>query len=226
MDWLSMDWVLQNPYTTVIIIGIVLAILTRSPGTCAVLAVAIMIGIHYIMAPALTLVPSSNSARAVDNPPEQTMLPTPVVFQYHGQHTIKALAKYVITARVLSVKEYPGEAVPIDVALGWGPMADPNVIAQVKISQSQHFYEFRYDNQPPIPVQLMSLNSANNHILPATIKVESQINNLRKGQLVSLGGYLVNIEDPGGLSWKTSLTRDDTGAGACELFYVQSVTIF
>lgn len=221
-----MDWVLQNPIGVVIISGIVLAIFTRSPGFCFILTAAIVTAIHYLTAPALTLVPSANSAQAVNNPPEQTMLPSPVVFKYHSQHTIKALAKYVITARVLSVKPYPGEAVPIDVALGWGPMADPNVIAQLKIVQSQRFYEFRYDNQPPMPPQLMSLSSANNHLLPATMLVENQIDSLRKGQLVSLGGYLVNIEDPGGLTWKTSLARDDIGGGACELFYVQSVTIF
>ena len=36
-------------------------------------------------------------------------------------------------------------------------------------------------------------------------------------------GYLVNVGGPDGFSWNTSLRRDDTGNGACEVFYVESV---
>jgi len=124
------------------------------------------------------------------------------------------------------VKPYPGEVVPIDVALGWGPMSDQNVISQLKFSQSQRFFNYQYFGQPPIPPQQFSLDSSNNHILAATAAVERQIESLQPGQFVSMGGYLVNIDDEDGYSWKTSLTRDDTGKGACELFYVQSVSVF
>ena len=33
-------------------------------------------------------------------------------------------------------------------------------------------------------------------------------------------GYLVNATGPGGEAWNSSLRRDDTGNGACEVFYV------
>jgi len=36
-------------------------------------------------------------------------------------------------------------------------------------------------------------------------------------------GYLVNVTGPNGFNWNTSLRRDDTGNGACELFYVQAL---
>jgi len=43
--------------------------------------------------------------------------------------------------------------------------------------------------------------------------------------LVALDGYLVDANRADGWHWRTSLTRDDTGDGACELFYVTSVDV-
>jgi hypothetical protein len=47
------------------------------------------------------------------------------------------------------------------------------------------------------------------------------IQGLRVGQIVTLDGYLVNATGPEGRTWNSSLTRDDTGNGACELIYVE-----
>ena len=38
-------------------------------------------------------------------------------------------------------------------------------------------------------------------------------------------GYLVDARDKKGWRWNSSRTRDDTGDGACELFYVNSIKI-
>ena len=46
---------------------------------------------------------------------------------------------------------------------------------------------------------------------------------LRRGEFVAMRGYLVNVGGPDGFYWNTSLRRDDTGNGACEVFYVESV---
>ena len=42
-------------------------------------------------------------------------------------------------------------------------------------------------------------------------------------QFVSMRGFLVNVGGPDGFYWNTSLRRDDTGNGACEVFYVESI---
>jgi len=42
------------------------------------------------------------------------------------------------------------------------------------------------------------------------------------GQIVHLEGYLVDIDSAETGSIRTSLTRDDTGAGACEIIYVEA----
>jgi hypothetical protein len=42
---------------------------------------------------------------------------------------------------------------------------------------------------------------------------------------VKLEGMLVNLQNPEGGTMATSLRRDDTGAGACEIIYVEKATI-
>ena len=42
---------------------------------------------------------------------------------------------------------------------------------------------------------------------------------------VKLDGMLVNLENPDVGTRTTSLTRGDTGAGACEIIYVKYATI-
>jgi hypothetical protein len=43
--------------------------------------------------------------------------------------------------------------------------------------------------------------------------------------VVHLEGFLVDAARPGGWRWNTSMTRDDTGGGACELIYVERVDV-
>ncbi len=46
---------------------------------------------------------------------------------------------------------------------------------------------------------------------------------VHKEDYITLKGYLVNVKFPD-YDWKSSLARNDTGNGACEIMYVESVT--
>jgi len=46
---------------------------------------------------------------------------------------------------------------------------------------------------------------------------------VRQGELVHLDGFLVDASRPDGWRWRSSLRRDDTGDGACELVYVEDL---
>jgi hypothetical protein len=61
--------------------------------------------------------------------------------------------------------------------------------------------------------------------VPADASVEHKLRKLRPGQIVHLSGYLVDVRGPGGFTWNTSLRRDDTGAGACEIMWIESVAL-
>jgi len=61
------------------------------------------------------------------------------------------------------------------------------------------------------------------HVISANEDVSKLIRRLRAGEVVRMRGYLVNVTGPRGFHWNTSLTRTDSGHGACELYYVENV---
>lgn len=146
-----------------------------------------------------------------------------------GDFRLTPLAHFAIDARVLHRKIYRWDTqatlVPVDLALGWGPMSDQSVLDQVRITQSMRFYWFEYKLPPPISKEEIISHSTNLHVIPATLEIAAQCKSLRAGTLVHLTGDLVEATAPGFGSWKSSLSRTDTGNGACELMWVQEMSI-
>lgn len=161
--------------------------------------------------------------------PSQITLPadTPPFRQEVFQ--LKPLAVFSIDARVLHRKIYRfdhgASLVPVDLALGWGPMSDQRVLNQLKITQSMRFYWYEYSHQPPIPVEQIVSHSTNLHVIPSTKSIASQCKSLRVGQLVHLRGDLVEATGAAIGTWRSSLSRTDTGNGACELMWVKELSI-
>lgn len=146
-----------------------------------------------------------------------------------NEFKFKALAEYQIKARVLSRNDFSlgkeSEISPFDLALGWGPMSDQSVIDKIGFSQSNRWYHWRADVLP-ISRSEISLNSANIHIVPKDEKLVEDFDRVYKGSLIEMKGYLVEITTAEGWRWKSSLKRDDTGGGSCELFWVEQIEIF
>jgi hypothetical protein len=121
--------------------------------------------------------------------------------------------------RILRREDYSvgplARLVPTDFAVGWGPMSDSSVLASIEISQGNRFYYWRTDSWP-IERRQIEIHSANWHLIPENPSVRETLSALRAGSLVELRGQLVDIEGREG-GMRTSLTREDTGAGACEI---------
>lgn len=146
-----------------------------------------------------------------------------------GEFSFKALAEYQIKARVLSRNNFSvgkeSEISPFDLALGWGSMSDQSVIDRIDISQSNRWYHWKTDVLP-IPSREISLSSANVHIIPKDKTLEDKFDKVYKGSLIEMTGYLVEVTTADGWRWKSSLKREDTGGGSCELFWFEDLTIY
>jgi len=163
---------------------------------------------------------------APDQPVQQNLI---LAKQWQkDEFNIKALATYEIKARVLSRNNFSigreSKLSPVDFALGWGRMSDQQIIDKIDISQSNRWYHWKSDTHP-IPNLEIGLNSANVHIIPGNESIENELDNVYKGSLIALKGYLVEVTAADGWHWKSSLRRDDTGGGSCELFWVDEMTI-
>jgi len=159
--------------------------------------------------------------------PAQEMIPPKSLGDFKGYH-IQAVATYAMHARVLHTKHYwanGNDLVPYDLALGWRRMSDQAVIDRLDISQANRFFFYQWSGEAPIPPGEIVRSAANTHVISANSDVASAVSKLRAGQLVAMKGYLVNVTGPNGFHWNTSLTRDDTGNGACELFYVEEILV-
>ena len=150
------------------------------------------------------------------------------VHQFDG-FSMTNLQPYEGEFRVLSKENYSfgreAELSPVDFALGWGKMKDPQVYKQLSIRQSNRWYYWRYENSPPIPVNEISSQSANTHLIPANKEIAKQLAKIDPDNLIYLKGQLVEVKSEDGWMWRSSLSRDDTGNGACELMLVEEVRI-
>ena len=148
-----------------------------------------------------------------------------------GRWTLSPRASYDITARILGREDYRFDPLsglaPLDLALGWGPMSDNRVLDAFEVSQGARFYSWRpVTESPPIALGEVTRHSANTHVIPANASVASQLDRLRLGgQVVHLTGLLVDGMRDDGMTIRTSLTRTDSGAGACEFMLVQHVQV-
>lgn len=145
-----------------------------------------------------------------------------------GGFSVKPLATFSLTARVLSRADYSWDTgaalAPVDLALGWGRMSDSAILDKIDISQSGRFY-FWHVRKFPIPEREIIEFSANMHLIAGNANVEREIKRTRDGDVVEFDGYLVEADGPNGFRWVSSLTRSDSGAGACELVWVEHFAI-
>ena len=63
------------------------------------------------------------------------------------------------------------------------------------------------------------------HMIPANPVVEKRLKSVRPGNIVRVRGCLVEVSAKDGWRWRSSLTRTDTGPGACELIWVESLEV-
>ena len=141
--------------------------------------------------------------------------------------TLHPLAGFSLDARVLSREDYAmgreADLSPTDLALGWGPMRDDAVLSKLDISQSGRWYHYRWRDAPPIAVAEIVRSSANMHMIPADAATAAQLARVREGDRVRIDGWLVRAQAPDGWRWSSSLSREDSGNGACELVFVCSI---
>ena len=164
-------------------------------------------------------------------PPVQVNLAQPDALVHPGRDgdvPLKLLAEYSISAAVKSRQEYKSDYAarisPLDLVLAWGDLNRPETDDHIHYSQYGRWYEIRYDAASPVTGTYIQENSANVHMIPKNDRIAEQLLRIRVGDYIELEGYLVQAQFESG-TWTSSLTRSDTGDGACEILYVTRVSV-
>ena len=144
-----------------------------------------------------------------------------------GAYTLTPLADFDVEARLLSRHNYAFDGAsslaPVDFALGWDRMSDSAVIDQLDLRQTGRFLFWGIRGTPPIPAKEIVHSAANMHLIPATASIARVLDRIRVGEIVRLRGQLVDARRSDGWRITSSLTREDDGAGACEVVLVDAV---
>ena len=147
--------------------------------------------------------------------------------QRFNGYTMTNLEPYEGEFRVFSTQTYltgkESEISPIDFMVGWGEMKNPEIYKKINFSQSNRFGYWRTNQAPPLPVRDMERQVSNMHMIPANQKIAKQLYQVDEDDLIYLKGHLVEVKHQSGWQWRSSLSREDTGNGACELMLVTEV---
>ena len=138
-----------------------------------------------------------------------------------------ALARYTIRAKVLGIENYyfddASSVCPTDLALGWGKMSDQEIVDKLEIWQAGRWYKWKTDILP-ISQKEIETHSANVHIIPGNETAEYVLKEVALGNIIEMVGYLVDIRGEK-FRMKSSMSRTDRGAGACEVMWVEKLRI-
>lgn len=194
-----------------------------SPRTLAIGAVVLLV-VGWIARPR----PEPTPAGPFD-PPRQVALDEPFELPGPENYRITALDEYSLTAMVMSRKRYwfdhQTDVSPVDLLLGWGPVTvEPN-LSNIEYSQDGRWGNARFGPGIDITGRRINLSTANTHMIPefGNGDVRKRILRARRGDVLTMKGYLVRVDGPDGWKWESSRTRRDYGNHACELFYVTEV---
>lgn len=137
-------------------------------------------------------------------------------------------AAYDVSARVVGTEPYvlggAGALMPWDLALTWGDLTKDPYLSRIAYTQFSRFYGWS-TRDGTLDLGYIGSHSANVHVIPASGRISSVLSRVRRGDLVRLEGELVDADGPHGFRWSTSLSRTDSGPGACETMYVRALTV-
>ena len=141
---------------------------------------------------------------------------------------VTPLAGFRIRARVLGTNHYwwgrEASVSPVDLTLGWRLMSNQEILDGMHIYSLPRAYSWTARNgRLPADAAEITAHSANMHMVPATPEIADRLRAVHRGDLIDLRGYLIEIAFPDGGIWRSSLTRTDSGNGACELVWVEDL---
>ena len=187
---------------------------------------------------ALTLLSLGACQRAVGKPcaqsieasrePQQAPLSGEIQLSAGGtEFVLDKRASYRVAARVLSRERYfwgwRSHLSPLDLALGWGYMADARVDRFIEWRQAGRWYFYTWSGDSPYRAQDIQGESSNVHIVPGSSNLRRALLQVDAGDMLELSGALIYARrtHAATVEWQSSLTRTDRGAGACELMLVE-----
>jgi hypothetical protein len=156
------------------------------------------------------------------------------------RYKLAVVCDYTISGLVVSKRDYRMFSIyqsdnmfPFDICLIWGNNVKSGVFRNraLKFSQDCRWCNAQWWGNLDFNFSELS----NNHLLIDKKDIESTVKGLVAGDQVTITGKLVNVKaeliakagqyDSQTLAWTSSTSRTDSGAGACEVIYVEGIQV-
>lgn len=152
-----------------------------------------------------------------------------------GKSKIICKANVEINAQILAITTHGNfkdvlsgkDTMPVDLGVVWGPHAR-NLPPDMTVRHGRPMSGFNgknvwlyweYTSKSRAIVKELENNIANIHIIPESAEIMDALKSVEKGSEVYLSGCLADLEVEN-KKYKTSMVRDDTGGGACEILFL------
>jgi hypothetical protein len=175
-------------------------------------------GGRTVPAPRLGPMPAQE---ALDPPQEIEIVRDGATYRVRKTH------RYRVIGQVVSVATYTltfaNDFFDVDLGLAWGDHVEA-LIRRYTFHQDHRWLFWRSDTPVSDAERLdVTTHVGNQHVIPASDNLDRAVRRARVGERVVLEGYLATVLTLDGIELATSSTRrDDTGAGACEIVWVES----
>jgi hypothetical protein len=145
-----------------------------------------------------------------------------------GKVSLDPRASFDVSAVVTGDEHYRFDdgafLVPVDLVMTWGNLPEEPYNSKVSYGQITRYYFWR-TKATDLDLHYIKSHSANMHMIPADDNLRRALLSVGTGDRVRVQGLLVNANRDDGFYWKSSLTREDDGPGACELVWVEEIQI-
>ncbi|MCG7531001.1 hypothetical protein MHM98_06520 [Psychrobium sp. MM17-31] len=149
-------------------------------------------------------------------------------------YKVEPLYDYTLYGMVVSLKQHNGDS---GLHRAWGDhlnIADLCVVwSDTAFSPLLHKIEF-WNGQFTCFTRTSNMNAwalfkghqlSNNHLITESSYLRNKIKDIQIGDQIQIKGWLANYQNDRGNKRGTSITRTDTGNGACETIYVNEIKI-
>ena len=184
--------------------------------------------------------PSDISAELINTEPVQEKITIPPIKMdlKDIEYEITPLYSYKIyglvveqytSANWLDIMHKKDPANTRDLCLLWGKNVEDGIYKNLKFAHGEFTCYVKWENSTDSAFDLYRIS--NNHILPANAEVTRKIGQMQIGDQIYVEGYLSTYKNTDMKTGEvvgtrgTSVTREDTGNGACETIYVTDAGI-
>lgn len=132
------------------------------------------------------------------------------------------------TVRVIAKNKYWFEEMshvsPIDMLLSWDRMSDEELLRRMLVTIDDRSYHVQM-TKPPYQRGNIHEHLMMSHTIPASQQIHDVLSSVRRGQLVSISGYIVDLENRLGDEWISPVRDNMPAKRSSQWLWVESVTL-